>query len=907
MGASMSAEDIKKMISGNTTERYLGDYGGHSPMLDLVMRLSGDLNQQNAEGNLYRGGEGYGGSFQSEAQKAYQAAGLKPPGATPYGGSGGYGSGNPTMNYGAPGMTPVHPPVSYPAPQPEPYPQPADPYGDPAGDPGGVGTAPAPPRTPSGTPPVANPPTRSPGSYEPPVRQPTRQPWVPEQQPTQPYYPPRKAMPGQEMQTTAATPAKLSENQEAALQLAAKRHKWSPAEIAYQREKAAGRPADQTSAEYIKYANQGSIESLQRAGRNDEANALKAKVSSPEYKGYLEIQDYLNKKGDVQGVREPDVIAALQSGATVADLKKHFGTILDAGGPRAFHTNHTIGGQINDFSPEGIARLKSGELTKAALTNITGSSYTPPSGGNTTPPRKGTTSSGKAAPGMTANSVTDQPEEVTDADGTVWLIDKDGNRILKPAPGGVGGGNTGGSGQPAPLPEGEGGGRRDPNNPPRGSSGGGGGGTTGGGNGGPPNQPSGPPSTYDITKPTTFDPNAGKNWGAQSTPPKGAQPGDYWQLPDGRTQTLGYSGTYHNMDFNPKTGTYQMNMGNGTYNTNDALHDIPTLNTPDHWDEEPYEANPKTPGGNMPTQVGQGGVIGYDSAGNPIYNDNFMFEQGDNASGAGDYTPDAWSTATPWRPEEPTGGVYDAYKTLASGQLTDYENDIGGKWKSLAENPVTPQDLEYQRLLAEYNKSPGKGVDEAYGAYNKMLAGNGYSDAEKGAIAGSAVRGASQAFQRSADELRRQAARTGNATSAYAALGNAGSQYGQGIGEMNRQNQIKFADEAQRRQEAGAAGMTNVAGISNTRSQFGLGAQQNYANELARRKEAATKGMGDYATFGRGLQSQGLQGMQKLLDSSTAQKNNTYALIAQLLGNKTGQFSSGTSDQSSTGWSVNTG
>lgn len=300
------------------------------------------------------------------------------------------------------------------------------------------------------------------------------------------------------------------------------------------------------------------------------------------------------------------------------------------------------------------------------------------------------------------------------------------------------------------------------------------------------------------------------------------------------------------------------------------------------WQEPELDEN-----GKMIPIKGADGKIAYKMK--TVSRDKWEFEQGQNDG----QTADAWSTSAPWRPEEPTGGLYGGYSDLAAGKLTDYENEIGKNWRDMYSNPNLPSDDAYSKLLGEYQKSPGKGIDEAYGAYNKMLQGNGYSDAERGAIEGSAVRGVTQGYQRNADELRRQGARTGNANAAYAAMAQGGASYGSQLGEINRQNQLKFADEAQRRQEVGGQGMTNVASLANTKAQFGLNAGADYAKEMARRKEAAARGMGDYAAFGRGLQQQGLTGLNDLLKQQNQSKQNTYQQIASLLNQGSGSASRG--------------
>jgi hypothetical protein len=296
--------------------------------------------------------------------------------------------------------------------------------------------------------------------------------------------------------------------------------------------------------------------------------------------------------------------------------------------------------------------------------------------------------------------------------------------------------------------------------------------------------------------------------------------------------------------------------------------------------------NPNGPGGG-----GTQGEAGYpypiwgnyplDGSGKPV---DFYFQQGSNDG----MTPDAWSTSAPWRPTTPTGGLYGAYSELAGGTLTPYENQIGDAWRGRAIDPVGWADQDYMNQLGEYQHSPGKGIDEAYNAYNSMINSQGYSPQEKAAIEASAVKGANLGYQRSSDDIKRQAARTGNSNSAYAALASMGTNYGAGLGDMNRENQIRFADETQKRHETGASGMTNVAALANSKAQFGLNQGSQFANELARRQETAIRGMGDYASFGRGLQQQGLAGLNDLYKQQQGQTQNWYNQIANLLGRQVG-------------------
>ena len=904
MGGGVSAEDIKKAISGETTDTYLGSYGGYSPMLDLVNRLSGDLNQYNAESNLYKGGSGYGGSFESAAQRAARANGQQL-GATPYGGAGGYGSSNPVMTKNPyPGTTtatggqpvpiddPPYPiggppdgggwgrrPVDYGTPTVNPGDPTAIPFGS-GGDygsgpnpisgapsTGGWGRRPIGGGTPTTTPVASNP-----------IQLPTDAQWY-QPAPSTPYYAPKKAAVANSVNQSYGSPADAF-------------NQVNPS----------------TKEGLARLADPQFMAAAQAGYKAEMAKNNRPAGEMPWYLDpqLVKLQNDLVAGGMDPGAMGPNwanVREALSQGATVDQIKKHYQTLTDKYGPQATSMMH---GSAARFKPDSMVN---GTATKKAIENIgPGTGYVPQGPANTTTTKKSgvlgdggmTVASNYAAFSPDApNMVLTQPEEYTDADGNVWQLNKDGQWVLKRSPGmpsGTGGTSGGGTTGNGPNAGGDGN-----NGNPGGNSGG-----QGHGN------PTGPPvgtttGTHgDTGNGTYFDPKAGKNWGQLSNPPKGAKPGDYWQLPDGSYQTLGYSGAYHILNYNSKIGQFTVG-GNGPAGA--VLHDLPVINPPSDWDYQNYGTlkAPKEPGGNMPVRIGATNVIGYDGEGNPVYNDNGMFEQGDNATGVGDVTPDAWSTSAPWRPEEPTGGVYGAFSDLAGGKMTDYENQIGTNWRNYASDPSNPQDAGFEKMLAEYNKTPGKGIDEAYGAYNQMINGGGYSADEKGAIEGSAVRGVTQGYQRNMDDIRRQAARTGNANSAYAAMASQAGNYGGQLGETNRQNQLKFADEAERRKEAGAQGMTNVASLATTKSTAGLGLQQQYANELARRKEAGIKGMGDYATFGRGLQAQGIAGLQDMLKNSQAEKNNTYNLIAQLLGTKTGGYSSGTSRTNSSGWDVGVG
>jgi len=224
---------------------------------------------------------------------------------------------------------------------------------------------------------------------------------------------------------------------------------------------------------------------------------------------------------------------------------------------------------------------------------------------------------------------------------------------------------------------------------------------------------------------------------------------------------------------------------------------------------------------------------------------------------------DAWSTSAPWRPEEPTGGLYGAYTELAGGKGTEYENAILGDWRQRAEGPMSELDADTLSSIKTFGRTPGRGENEAYGAYNDMLQG-GYSDAEQNAIAQEGMRAARAGYESNRDAMLRNQARTNNSAGYAANMGKMARGFSETMGSQARQNQIDFANEAQRRKEGGASGMLNVAGLANQRGSTALGAQQQFGQEQARQKETALGGMQQAAGYGRDLQQRGLQGLQTM-------------------------------------------
>lgn len=939
VGAGFGVSD--KNTSGDTRTYLLGDSvdGTWSPALDLAYRLSGQANQSNAQSNLLFGGTGYGGSFESAEQRAAREQGWNH-NAKPYGGWGGYGSTSPVQYWDPSNTRPDwtngipnygRPPAS----------GGAQPSAPPPGGPGGVINDPADPA----------PPPRN-GGTTPTWPQPGQPGGVPlPGQPGGPAVPPKSApytgeqptfgmtLDGARQQssgglTTTPKPEDLESylltkdgrkipRSELKTPEGMKKYGIDPVKgidgavipakvIKRITDPALYRASGGTkgfyyganvgTTDYLREQKGSMLQQWKQGGFSDAQIAAKSRS----YDQYVDVQDFLNKKGDSYGVSQNDVMRALESGATTDDLKKYFGGLMDTYGPRAFTYAHQALAGINpnqDWTPDTLKKLRDGTLLREAQSaDIQGGDLGPGtensptvssddywknywngvvgSAGGGTPyptaaqPKTSTPPSGSRATFDTSSGFT---ENVAPAQNTYAAMAATANAT----PGATAGfdpitgrplsqkaparayessamtmaapGATAKQDGAAYNPE------EDPEDPE-----------------GDPLKPLPPGTSYPPTGAGGADPYP---WypslpPSTSYPPAGVGAGDPipWmpQVPaNAPWPTTGSAGG--------PTGGGAGNpipTGSGTPPKDNSLPPDP---------KRPFKPSDDTDGTDDP---GSGaGQINYARWGQPDpWEQGHAFEQGSNSG----ITPDAWSTSAPWRPTEPTGGIYGAFSEMAGGQLTPYENRIGEAWQGRAVDPGGWADQNYYNALAEYNKGPGIGLKESYDAYNSMINSGGYSDAEKGAISGSAVRGVTAGYQRGMEDMRRQAARTGNANSAYAAMASMAPGYGAQLGETNRQNQIKFADEKSRRNEAGAAGMTNVAALGNTKAQFGLNSQQNFANELARRQETAIRGMGDYAAYGRGLQQQGLSGMSDLYKQQNANTQNYYNMIANLLSNQVG-------------------
>jgi hypothetical protein len=109
--------------------------------------------------------------------------------------------------------------------------------------------------------------------------------------------------------------------------------------------------------------------------------------------------------------------------------------------------------------------------------------------------------------------------------------------------------------------------------------------------------------------------------------------------------------------------------------------------------------------------------------------------------------------------------------------------------------------------------------------YQSML-DSGYSDAEKSAIEQGTTGAISSAYGGASDAAARRLAATNNSAGYGSLLGELARSKGRDIATQSGQNQVAFAQEKQRRKEAGLAGIASLYGID-TSFLNSLNGQQN--------------------------------------------------------------------------------
>lgn len=368
---------------------------------------------------------------------------------------------------------------------------------------------------------------------------------------------------------------------------------------------------------------------------------------------------------------------------------------------------------------------------------------------------------------------------------------------------------------------------------------------------------------------------------------------------------------------------------------------------------------------------------------------DWLGPQGNNYS-------DAWSTSPDWRPEAPTGGLYGGWDNFANsspeeeelGVLAEYmrrmqdpatqkDQDIMGeldwmssglrngdeeaemwRWRGMANDPLTGQDrainddartflynpgatgiegvndIDLFKSFGEYSRTPGRGENEAFGAYNEMLTKPGYSDSQSNAMRQEGMLGARAAADAAQAEMRQ---RGGTGAGYYNNAAKLARDTSATIGQQARQNEIALANEAIRQREVGASGMTDLANIGNRRFEFGAGNQvalqqgardarqfglQTLANrsdeefnrrfaatgqlsaqnqrqrataaqglgmaaqrqdEMQRRREGSAQGVTDWYSGQRNRQAAGLQGLGSLYGQQVGQGQDYFSQIMELL------------------------
>jgi hypothetical protein len=281
---------------------------------------------------------------------------------------------------------------------------------------------------------------------------------------------------------------------------------------------------------------------------------------------------------------------------------------------------------------------------------------------------------------------------------------------------------------------------------------------------------------------------------------------------------------------------------------------------------------------------------------------------------------DVWSSDAFNGPTDAEQALYDPAAALATG------TDTGSQQASGLINQATAN-AAGQGTQAQSNNQ----LQAAWTAANNMYTGNdqssvpinaqqaqymtmtgpnaGYDAATQAAITnqGNNALNSQEASMR--DQLNNAAARTGSPVGAYGALVDVNQNIGNQRADQSRQNQVLFANEAERQKEAGAAGLGSTANEimarQNAAQQSGLAANQaqfsqdqtatNQANQLindqtSRQLAGINSGVAQNAQQ-IGVQEAGGAGLTNILQGQNSQQDQLYSMLASILGNKQGDTS----------------
>ena len=286
-------------------------------------------------------------------------------------------------------------------------------------------------------------------------------------------------------------------------------------------------------------------------------------------------------------------------------------------------------------------------------------------------------------------------------------------------------------------------------------------------------------------------------------------------------------------------------------------------------------------------------------------------------------------------------GAYDVWAQQAFGGPTDAEQQVynqttgqanGGAYAPV-EQAITNQagaqatagvDPNLTKAVqAASNQYTGQdqssaGMNAAQNAYMSMVGPQaGYSDAAKAAITneGNSALNAQQATMQ--DQVNNAMARTGSPVGAYGALVDTSQNIGNQRAAQAAQNQVLFANEAERQKEAGATGLnatsSNILGRENTAMQSGLAAQQQgfgqqqtasnqanqFINDATSRNLATDNAASAQNAQQRAASQAGGAGLTNLNAQESGSQNQLYSMLASILGNTTGSTTAaGVNDQS---------
>ena len=233
----------------------------------------------------------------------------------------------------------------------------------------------------------------------------------------------------------------------------------------------------------------------------------------------------------------------------------------------------------------------------------------------------------------------------------------------------------------------------------------------------------------------------------------------------------------------------------------------------------------------------------------------------------------------------PSGGLYGEYDWLANMGQTGSEQGLQDTLQHFIVNPGSPQQVQLYNQLLGYSGAidPNSALGQQQSAYQKMYASGGYSPEELAAINQAGFDSTRANLATANAEMQRKMRQSGQTAGGYGAIADLASTGQNAFAKQARDTQVLQANEAERRREAGAQGLGQVAGQTAQQQQYGMSGAGNLLNQVNADRMGYASLLQNQQNALRQAQQFGMTGQQNLYNASQAGANTGYAALQNLL------------------------